>query len=579
VGLAVFQELPVGKQGLTEGARRLLQSLRHHPSLLAWIVRGEGRGAEETAVLVSELRKLDATRLVYVLGGPCGDFLAADAARVGERGKEAGRNGQALVVEAGGTAFAVPSHTWEGDARGGADPAEGYRRLYGQAAEWTERPGVAAVIYRQFADVAGECTGLVTADREVVKVNVAEGLMPRGLAEPKATTLIPAEKVEWGKDGALWRKEYGGERPLDEPWVAVRGTAQGSVSLNGGQVGRLEPTGGATLLRRLHHEARQRVSVVRNTLSVKANKPADDALLDIGLVGMAPVERRLPATLRILMDVWMRDTSICTGPDGTYYLTGTGGTPRGWFSDGIYVWKSRDLKAWEPLGQVWSLAKDSTWQLKGRQLAQTQLWAPEIHYAKGSFWLTYCTSYPPGPGVTNGCGLLRSTTGKPEGPYTDVKPDAPFARELDGSLFEDDDGTVYYLYGGCHIAKMKDDMSGLAEGFRQIGPAEGGPVGFEGISLFKANGKYYLSTAACPLPEENYDCMTAVGDSVYGPYRKHHVSVPRGGHNVFFKDRDGQWWSTYFGGDRNGPFWEKPALLRVEFAPDGTIHPLGPARP
>lgn len=33
----------------------------------------------------------------------------------------------------------------------------------------------------------------------------------------------------------------------------------------------------------------------------------------------------------------------------------------------------------------------------------------------------------------------------------------------DASLFEDEDGEVYLIYGGGWVARMKENMSGLAE--------------------------------------------------------------------------------------------------------------------
>ena len=75
---------------------------------------------------------------------------------------------------------------------------------------------------------------------------------------------------------------------------------------------------------------------------------------------------RLPADLKPLLDYPMRDTCVCLGPDGTYYLTGTTGHPAWWVTnEGIRMWKSKDLKNWEPMGLVWSFEKDATWQ-KGK---------------------------------------------------------------------------------------------------------------------------------------------------------------------------------------------------------------------
>ena len=46
--------------------------------------------------------------------------------------------------------------------------------------------------------------------------------------------------------------------------------------------------------------------------------------------------------LRRLMDTPLRDTSICQGPDGVWYLTGTV-EPFWGFNEGIKLWKSPDL--------------------------------------------------------------------------------------------------------------------------------------------------------------------------------------------------------------------------------------------
>ena len=66
----------------------------------------------------------------------------------------------------------------------------------------------------------------------------------------------------------------------------------------------------------------------------------------------------------------------------------------------------------------------------------------------------------------------------------------------------------------------------------------------------------------------------ASADSLAGPWSDRTLAIPHGGHNMFFKDKDGQWWSTFFGNDKNVPFTEKPGILRVEFDKAGRIHPL-----
>ena len=143
-----------------------------------------------------------------------------------------------------------------------------------------------------------------------------------------------------------------------------------------------------------------------------------------------------PGTNRLkpLFDFPVRDTSVCVGPDRTYYLTGTTGAPAWWkTNEGIRMWKSRDLKTWEPLGLVWSFEKDMT--LRKKRGENQAIWAPEIHCFNKAFWVAYCVNY-------QGRGILKSSTGKPEVPYVDIKPGGPLPGEIGDSLFRDDDGKV-----------------------------------------------------------------------------------------------------------------------------------------
>ncbi|NOY82846.1 MAG: family 43 glycosylhydrolase [Kiritimatiellaeota bacterium] len=281
--------------------------------------------------------------------------------------------------------------------------------------------------------------------------------------------------------------------------------------------------------------------------------------------------------IKPLFDYPMRDTSICLGPNGTYYLTGTTGHPTWWrTNDGVRLWKSKDLKKWAPLGLVWSIEKDGTWQ-KGFVKGRRAVWAPEIHYLNGTFWIPYSMNYPDTePNTMGGTGLLKSLTGKPEGPYVDVKQDGPLTFGIDASLFQDDDGTVYFLHGNGKIARMTEDMSGLAEKSRQLKPRNYKHVGFEGAFLTKMGSRYLLVCAEFngKGPGRTYDSMIASSDNLYGPYGDRYLAIPHGGHNTLFKDRDGKWWATFFGNDKAAPFRERPAILRIEIDSNGRIRPV-----
>ena len=283
---------------------------------------------------------------------------------------------------------------------------------------------------------------------------------------------------------------------------------------------------------------------------------------------------RLPK-IEPLFDYPLRDTCVCLGPDGIYYLTGTTGDTKTWWETndgGIRVWKSKDLKKWEALGPVWNFAKNTTWQKgstdeKGKLLRA--IWAPEIHYFKNTFWIAYCVNY-------GGTGVLKSTSGKAEGPYIDMKPEGPLTPQIDASLFCDDDGKAYFVWQNGMIARLKDDMSGLAEEPRHLKPTNAEQVGFEGAFLTKINGRYRLVCAEFNSHKDGpatYDCMIAESDKLYGPYGDRYLAIPHGGHNMLFKDKDGGWWSTFFGNDPKAPFTERPAILPLEFGDNGKIRP------
>lgn len=299
----------------------------------------------------------------------------------------------------------------------------------------------------------------------------------------------------------------------------------------------------------------------------------------------------IPKGTEPLMDYWMRDTWITLGPDGIYYMTGTTSDPERVFSgqrhcwdwnDGIYLFRSDDMKNWSAMGRIWSL--DSTvWQgqphvfgpgerrpsvsLNGDTLDNfyRAVWAPELHYIKSRkcWYIVACMNDSQ---AGKGSFVLKSTTGRPEGPYENIADNSsgPLFGNIDGSLFEDEDGTVYFVGHNHFIARMKDDMSGLAEPLRRLSEEAYSPEPYiEGAFICKEGGKYHLVQAIwshrvpgkgdtySPQHDSNstrysYDCIVASADCVYGPYSRRYNTITGGGHNNLFKDKRGEWWATLF---------------------------------
>ena len=114
-----------------------------------------------------------------------------------------------------------------------------------------------------------------------------------------------------------------------------------------------------------------------------------------------------------------------------------------------------------------------------------------------------------------------AVSGNPGGPFKDAlgRPllDGTLTktREYDPSVFEDDDGEYYLVFGGPEwaygegcgyfIARLNEDMISFAEEPRKIALDH---CGDDKASLNKFLGKYYLS----------YGGFYAVSDCVYGPY-------------------------------------------------------------
>ncbi len=296
------------------------------------------------------------------------------------------------------------------------------------------------------------------------------------------------------------------------------------------------------------------------------------------------IKNGLLPLIKPLMELHLRDAVICVGGDGNYYLTGSSGNNIWAWAEGVELWKSPDLKNWSYIGLVWSIEKEGHWEKQWQNLhgkPARALWAPELHFVKNNYFIVL--SMPP-----TGISILKSTTGKPEGPYIHATTvtDKPFVRGIDPTLFQDDDGSVYFTWSGAgRIAKMKDDMSDFAEPFRTIvlqNPDHdsahhsakcmgrgSNDLGHEGAILFKANGKYYLGAA--DEYEGRYSSCVAMADNIYGPYTNHHESVPCAGGGNFFKDKKGNCWATYFGNDNQSPWREKPGIVKIMFDKEGKI--------
>jgi beta-galactosidase/beta-glucuronidase len=197
LGLLVWQDMPSGDRGVgpgkgeiqrtPESARqyeRELQSMiegrRNHPCIIMWVVFNEGWGQFDTPRITRLAEKLDASRLVDCASG-WNDFRVGDVHDFhlypGPGGPPPEVNRAAVLGEFGGLGLAVDGHTWTKKTWGyrGTKDREDLTRKYEKLLEavWKlkKEKGLSAAVYTQTTDVETEANGLMTYDREVIKMD------------------------------------------------------------------------------------------------------------------------------------------------------------------------------------------------------------------------------------------------------------------------------------------------------------------------------------------------------------------------------------------------------------------------
>ncbi len=185
LGLLVWQDMPSGNNTTPESRlqfeselQHLVETHKHHPSIIMWVVFNEGWGQYETERLTDKVRQLDPTRMVDNASGWT-DKNAGDVLDIHSypppRSPDPEFRRAVVLGEFGGLGLAIPSHTWKKEHWGyqGMENAEAllakYEEFLNAVHSLRETSGLSAAIYTQLTDVEIECNGLLTYDRKVVK--------------------------------------------------------------------------------------------------------------------------------------------------------------------------------------------------------------------------------------------------------------------------------------------------------------------------------------------------------------------------------------------------------------------------
>jgi hypothetical protein len=65
----------------------------------------------------------------------------------------------------------------------------------------------------------------------------------------------------------------------------------------------------------------------------------------------------------------------------------------------------------------------------------------------------------------------------------------------------------------------------------------------------------------------------AFSTNLCGPCSERYEAIPHAGHKVFFQDRTGRGWSTFFDSDATAPRRERPGILPFCFDEQARIRP------
>lgn len=293
------------------------------------------------------------------------------------------------------------------------------------------------------------------------------------------------------------------------------------------------------------------------------------------------------------------DPSIVRVGDDIYIATST----FEWYP-GVQIHHSRDLVNWRLAARP--LARESQLDMLGDP-DSCGVWAPDLSYADGRFWLIYTDVKRYGQTTVNGAtgSSLRDfhnyvvTSETIDGPWSD--PAFLNSSGFDPALFHDEDGRSWLLnmlwdhrpggsrFAGIVVQEFDRQTQTLVGERRMI--FEGTALGFtEGPHLYKRDGWYHLLVAEGGTGWDHAVVM-ARSRSLFGPYEVHPDGavltaagnrtgpLTRTGHGDLVELADGTSWIAYLCG-RPLPGRERcvmgreTALQPVMWGDDGWLRTL-----
>lgn len=192
LGMLVWQDMPNSPNNSSTAQKRfrmelkaMVDALKNHPSVVMWVPFNEGWGQFNADRFVVELKSWDPTRLVNNASGwtdtGFGDVLDVHA-YPGPKAPDpdaAGPNRARVLGEFGGLGLNVQGHSWATNSwsyehfHSSEELIKAYEDLMWQLLRLEQEGGLSAAVYTQLTDVELETNGLITYDRQIIKVDPA----------------------------------------------------------------------------------------------------------------------------------------------------------------------------------------------------------------------------------------------------------------------------------------------------------------------------------------------------------------------------------------------------------------------
>jgi beta-galactosidase/beta-glucuronidase len=198
LGLLVWQDMPSGDKYIEPNQPDIKRSMQSagefekelsalvdgrgtHPCIVMWVPYNEGWGQWDTSRIVDLIKKQDPTRLVDNTSG-WADRGVGDVNDMhkypGPGSPEPEKNRAIVLGEFGGLGLPVRGHTWQSEKNWGyrsytdaAALTSAYEDLVSKLLPLIDEKGLSAAVYTQTTDVEVEVNGLMTYDREMVKMD------------------------------------------------------------------------------------------------------------------------------------------------------------------------------------------------------------------------------------------------------------------------------------------------------------------------------------------------------------------------------------------------------------------------